>query len=77
MYKNIRKKTYNNVMYLAKLIQTEKGYPFRMATDIALANFDGDDFRYMTVGCLMGNLVTYTEHLNRISMHDFNMMDAY
>lgn len=77
-YKRIKNKTYNNVMYLANLIRAEKGYPFGVAARIALDNFDNDGkFNYMTVGCLMNNLVTYKEHIARSAMHDFNMRDAY
>lgn len=77
-YKTIKNKTYNNVIYLAKLISKEKGYPYRTACDIALRQFDYDGkFGFCSVSCLMGNLVTYKEHLHRLSMHDFNMRDAY
>lgn len=77
MYKTIRKKTYNNVIYLANVIKREKGYPYRMACEIALTEFDDDGFRWHSVSCLMGNLVTYEEHLHRVAMHEFNMRDAY
>ena len=76
-YKTIRKKTYNNVIYLAKVISKEKGYPYRMACEIALNNFDDDGFRWFSVGCLIGNLVTYEESLQRSAMHEQNMRDAY
>ena len=76
-YKKIKNTTYNNIIYLAKIISREKGYPYRDACDIALSNFDDDGFRWHSVSCLMGNLVTYKEHLHRLSMHDFNMRDAY
>lgn len=76
-YKRIKNKTYNNVMYLANLIRTEKGYPFGLAARIALDNFDDNGFRWQTVGCLMGNLVTYKEHIERKAMHEFNMRDSY
>ena len=72
-YRTIKRKTYNNVMYLANLIKKEKGYPIRMAADIALKEFDEDGFRWYSVGCLMGNLIPYEEHLSRVAMHEFNM----
>ena len=74
MYKTIKNKTYHNIMYLANLIKQEKGYPIREAAQIALDHFDNDDtFRYHSVSCMMNNLVTYQEHLQRVAIHEYNM----
>ena len=78
-YRTIRRKTYNNVMYLAKIISKEKGYPIRQAADIALRQFyDFDDsFQWLTVDLLMNNLVSYEEYQARRDMDRINMEGIY
>lgn len=74
-YKRIKKKTYNNVMYLARIIQNKKGYPIREAANIALNNFSDFDnsFNYCNVETMINNLVSYQESLQRKAMHEYNM----
>lgn len=76
-YRTIRKKTYNNVMYLAKIINKEKGYPIKDAAEIALNNFNDNTFNWLTVGLLMNNLVSYEESMARRSMSRINNDGIY
>lgn len=78
-YKTIKKKTYNNVMYLANIIKKEKGYPIREAAQIALDNFydfDGS-FQWVNIETMINNLVTFEESKRREILHNINMLGSY
>lgn len=78
-YRNIKKKSYNNVMYLANIIKSKKGYPIREAANIALNNFSDydDSFNWINIETMLNCLVDYEESKRRAAMHDFNMIDSY
>ena len=78
-YKNIKKKTYNNVMYLANIIKAKKGYPIREAANIALnafAEYD-DSFTWINIETMLNCLVDYEESQRRTALHEINMQNAY
>lgn len=78
-YRRIKTKTYNNVLYIAKLIEIKKGYPHQESIKIALNQFSDYDNKYnwINVETMLHSLVTYEEHKQRIFYHDFNMQGVY
>lgn len=76
-YRTIRNKTYNNVMYLSKIISKERGYPMQEAVQIALREFNDDwndgRFRWDCIERLLNNLVTYEQYKINVYMHEYNM----
>ena len=76
-YRTIKNKTYNNVMYIAKLIEKIKGYPEKEAIEIALKQFDAGIFNYWSVETLLNNLVDCEQYKTNVYMHNFNMQGIY
>ena len=75
-YRAIRRKTYNNVMYLAKVISKEKGYPIQEAAQIALNEFSDWNnglFQWDCIERLLNNLVTYEQYNRNLQAHAYNM----
>lgn len=76
-YKTIRNKTYNNVIYIGKLLQTLKGYPEKESYLQAVKMFDNNDFNGRSIECIFNNLITWDEVLAHRALHEFNMRGIY
>jgi len=76
-YRRIKNKTYNNVMYYAGLLETVKGYPKDEAIKLAIKHFDDDIFKYKSIETIFNNLLTYSEHLQRMQEIETNKHLGY